>query len=162
VNWSSFLATRELLFVCLLVLAPLQRNKFNPNVISESGTQSLINRQDGRTVREDQQFYDSGDGFLRVCSAPIHRGEQIADDVTDARACESYVAGLADGVVLQHIWSRSHGDRTPAAFCVQFEDVPTPKLVEAVLQYLKENPDRKSYRASIAVEEVLHAKFPCK
>jgi hypothetical protein len=162
----GILGARGLSFLCLLAsLFPIPRSglilRLSPEINFDSAP---TNRPDSRTVAIDRPFYHSGTEFLHVCSAEIRveHGGQSARDAADALACESYVAGVADGVAVQHIWSRSHGDQTVAAFCKQFEDVPASRIVEAVLQYLRENPDRGRFRASIAVEEVLHKKFPCK
>jgi len=160
------LGTRSLAVWCLLAfLFPLPRTDLILRSSREFGTDTVpANKPSSQTVTTDQQFYYSGSEFLRVCSAEIRvkQGGQSAGDIADARACESYVAGVADGVGVQHIWSRAHGDQTVAAFCEQFKNVSAARLVEAVLQYLRDNPDRGRFRASIAVEEVLHKKFPCK
>lgn len=117
-----------------------------------------------QSLRTDNEFFESGTAFLKSCSAVdrVRGKEQDPVDGATAQACQSYVLGIADGVDLQHMWSRSHGDQTKAAFCVQFEHLPTAQLVDAVLQYLRDNPDRQRFRAAIAVEEALHNKFPCK
>jgi hypothetical protein len=143
------------------MFVPPHVGQFLPHLISGSSTEPATKKPDAQVLNADQQFYDSGIAFLRVCSA-VNRVQQSASDIADARACESYVVGLADGIAIEHIWSKSHGDKTTAASCVEFENVPPPALVRAVLQYIGENPDRKRFRASIAVEEVLHKKFPCK
>jgi len=117
-----------------------------------------------QSLSADNEFFESGTAFLKSCSAVdrVPGKEQNSVDVATARACQSYVLGIADGVDLQHMWSKSHGDQTKAAFCVQFEHLPTAQLVDAVLQYLRDNPDRRRFRAAIGVEEALHNKFPCK
>ncbi len=163
VNLSQLLRTKGLVLARLLTLVLLCRGNSVPPAVSERGKQSA-NKKHDTTLNTDRQFYDSGDAFLQTCSA-VNRVQprgQRARDAADARACENYIAGLADGVALQHMWSRSHGDRSAAAFCVQFENVPPARLVDEVLQYLRDNPERRHFRAAIAVEEVLHKKFPCK
>lgn len=133
----------------------------SPLILNSEGSTRL--RTPATSVRlTAQEFYSSGAEFLRTCSAVDRLTEKPKDtDLKDARACQTYVAGVADGVALQHIWSRSRGDKTTAAFCVTFGNVPSSRLVDAVLQYLRDNPDRQHFHASIAVEEVLHHKFPC-
>ncbi len=160
-SWSGILGFSLL---CLLTFIPARNSDVLLRVVSEFNTESAANKRDSRTLSTDQQLYDSGNSFIRMCSAVnrVQRGGQGASDMANARACESYVAGVADGVAVQHIWSRSQGDQTVAAFCVQFENTQAARLVDAVLQYLRENPERRRFRAAIAVEEVLHKKFPCK
>ena len=162
-NYSAFLGAKELALACLLTLIPVQHATPTFRAVFFLADSVPTKKQDAQVLTTTQQFYGSGTDFLRTCSAVdrVQRREQSASDLVDARACESYVAGVSDGVTVQHIWSRSQGDKTVAAFCVQFENVPSEQLVHAVLQYLRENPDRGRFRASIAVEEVLHKKFPC-
>jgi len=147
------------IFPCVMILVGICGSEVPPHIGSESNGK----KTDFGISTANQQFYDSGTAFLSVCSAVnrIGRDAQNPENVHDAKACESYVAGVADGVLIQHTWSRSHGDQSKAAFCVQFENVPEARILDAVLQYLRENPDRRRFRASIAVEEVLHRKFPC-
>jgi hypothetical protein len=158
---SRFFSSNVLIAASLLVLIPARCDEVTRHVSTQS---ALSNERENRALNTNLQFYDSGDEFFRLCSAVtrIERGSQIARDISDAKACESYVAGLADGTELQHTWSRSHGDQSKAAFCVQLENAPTPRLVSAVLQYLREHPDRRRFRAAIAVEEVLHKMYPCR
>ena len=117
-----------------------------------------------RTVASCQSLYDSGNEFIRVCSAADRiQGHQSAQDKADVRACESYVVGVEDGVEIQHTWSMSHGDDTAAAFCVNSpQGKPDVAKVRAVLRYARENPDRAAFRSVIVVEEALHKEFPCK
>lgn len=159
-NESRFFSSTVLIAAFMFVLVPARCNEVPRPVSTQS---ALSNKSHNRGLHTNLQFYDTGSEFLRLCSA-VTRIERVSDvprDISDARACESYVAGLADGIELQHTWSRSHGDRSKAAFCVQFENAPTPRLVSTVLQYLRENPDRRRFRAAIAVEEVLHRTYPC-
>lgn len=131
----------------------------------ESDTPAASNpKHRSRSLSSDNEFYESGTAFLTTCSAVdrVPGKQQDTIELAVARACQSYVLGLIDGVDLQHMWSKSHGDQTKAAFCVQFENLPSVQVVDAVLQYLRDNPDRRRFRASIAVEEALHNKFPCR
>jgi hypothetical protein len=114
-----------------------------------------------------QSLYDSGTEFLHVCSVVerVQSGSKSPTDKASLKACESYVVGLADGVGIQHLWSSSHGDKTKAGFCVDFQHRPASDVDEAIhmiLQYIRENPDRARYSTGISVEEALHKEFPCK
>ena len=100
-DWSKFLSSNVLMVASLLILAPVRRSEVPRHVSTELG---LANERNNRTLNTDLQFYDSGNEFFRLCSAltRIERGSQIARDISDARACESYIVGLADGIELQH------------------------------------------------------------
>jgi len=150
---------------CTLALAPHCDSSAKSLGGRDSETDSVPEHKDGsQSLSTDKEFYDSGTDFLSTCSVVdrVKGKAQSAADMADARACQSFVRGVVDGVALQHMWSRSHGDQTKAAFCVQFEKLPSVQLVEAVLQYLRDNPERRRFGAAVAIEETLHNKFPCR
>ena len=159
---QCFFPAKSLMLMCLAMLTLLPGTDLIG--VSMKLPLDLSDRNnESRPLRTDQQFYDSGITFLDTCSAVnrLQTGHPGPRDTAHAQACESYVSGIADGVTLQHIWSRSHGDTGKAAFCIQFKNAPPPRLVDAVLQYLREHPEKRTFRAAIAVEEVLHSRFPC-
>lgn len=159
-NRFGLLSRNFCLLPCVMILVALCGSEVPPYIGSEPNGKK---KTEVDISAANEEFYDSGTAFLSFCSTAnrLERKAQNSESVHDARACQSYVAGVADGVLVQHTWSRAHGDQSKAAFCVQFENVPEAWIVDAVVQYLRENPDRRRFRASVAVEEVLHRKFPC-
>lgn len=155
----KILCLLPLLIACVLTVVPSLRSDPTGSEVSKSR-----NTGPPHSLDADKEFYSSGTAFLSVCSAVdrVKGKQQSSTDLADARACQSYVRGVVDGVTVQHIWSRSHGDPSKAAFCVQFEKLPPVQIVDAVLRYLRDNPDKQRFDASIAVEEVLHNRFPCR
>jgi len=108
------------------------------------------------------EFYDSGTEFLKRCSGLDVSDKQLANQhKADHMACNAYVEGLSDGVAVQHIWSKSHGDKVPADFCLVGHNVSRADKLSIVLQYLRDYPERAQLRAAIAVSEALHERFPC-
>jgi hypothetical protein len=108
------------------------------------------------------EFYDSGTEFSRHCSGLDLSGKQLTNQQeADQKACNAYVQGLSDGVTVQHIWSKSHGDKVPADFCLLGHNISPAGKLGIVLRYLRDHPDRAQLRAVIPVSEALHESFPC-
>lgn len=114
-----------------------------------------------------QRVAESGTQFLKTCSTVerIEPGKQTGSSLADAKACEAYVIGVIDGVEIQHIWSKSHGDPTAADFCIEIPATQTDSdatdWIRTVLRYIRENPDRAQFRSVVVVTEALHRAFPC-
>jgi hypothetical protein len=97
----------------------------------------------------------TGDELLKQCS--------VASNSLERQQCESYIAGVADGInTLMTSMRLLHPDSPsyPKLFCVA-SSKPVRDLVEATTGYLLRNPGRRHYDAASEVILALEEAFPC-
>lgn len=98
----------------------------------------------------------TGDQLLQRCTTAV--------DSVGHKQCESYVAGIVDGINTMAISMKllHQGEpEYPKLFCVASSD-PIKSLIDAVIGYLSRNPDSRHYNAASQVLLALQEAFPCK
>jgi hypothetical protein len=99
-------------------------------------------------------FALTGDQLLQRCAMT---------DGPDRKQCESYIAGVVDGVnTLTTSMKLLHpgGPDYPKLFCVT-SLAPIKSLVDATTGYLSRNPGSRHYDAASEVLLALQEAFPC-
>jgi hypothetical protein len=107
-------------------------------------------------------------GILFTTPAWALTGEQLfqqcsAADSADRKQCESYIAGVVDGInTLTASMKLLHpsGPEYPKLFCVAPSE-PINRLVDAVTGYLSRNPSDRHFGAASEVLLALQEAFPC-
>jgi len=106
--------------------------------------------------------------FQPAIAAPPLTGEALFLECSESaqanqrQRCEDYIVGVADGITTLEIsYHLLHPDSQtiPPIFCVP-SDSPT-KLVDAVVVFLKKNPESRHFGASSQVILALQNEFPC-
>lgn len=111
---------------------------------------------------DDENLSDSGNAFVRTCSAT----ENSSTAFTDPRAtvCAAYVMGLSEGVVIESSYAKaSSGEKAPAPYCLaDTYEVEHGQKVRILLKYIRNNPEKAHMAtAGIFINAMGDAFPPC-
>jgi hypothetical protein len=89
----------------------------------------------------DENLSDSGNAFVRTCSAI----ENPSTASTDPRAtvCAAYVIGLSEGIMIESSYGKSSsGEKAPTPYCLaDTYEVEQGQKVRILLKYIRNNPE---------------------
>jgi Rap1a immunity proteins len=105
---------------------------------------------------------DSGNAFLRVCSAFDKDTDKIpTTEAENVFRCLGYVGGFMSGVVYeQRFPETATGRKVPAAFCVP-NGVEEVQTIRIVLKYIRDNPADAHLSTAGLIIAALRKAYPC-
>jgi Rap1a immunity proteins len=113
---------------------------------------SLIARAQSAT----ETLQESGNAFLRQCSAVEKDRDLNTADKAHQMSCAAYVSGFAEGVAFA---SDSLQPKTPV-YCPS-EGIEAGQLVRIVLKYIRDYPEAAHLRTVTLVGRSFKKAFPC-
>jgi hypothetical protein len=116
----------------------------------------------GLGADEPRPIEESGNAFLRECSAVEKERDFTTVDRAYGLVCSSYVTGFVEGAVFTVDFVRSNGDQKAQAPYCGGGGVEAGQVVKIVLKYVREHPDTAHLRTSVLVGRALQNAFPCR
>jgi len=98
----------------------------------------------------------TGDRLLAACSSASHS--------TTREQCESYIAGVLDGIdtLLTSLRLRHPGsDAYPSLYCIP-QSTTSKDLVDATVDYLMAHPSTRHFGASSEILLAVEQAYPCR
>ena len=100
-----------------------------------------------------------GNRLLQICG-PLDKTEFQPSEMSEVTACTNYIDGVLDALVALQ---SAHPREIKSSVCAPSDSGINPfQGARIVLKYLRDNPDKLHWTASVLVINALHDTFPCR
>lgn len=111
---------------------------------------------------KDENLSDSGNAFVRTCSAIENTSTASDPQQMAAAGCAAYVMGLSEGITFEASYVGAVvGNRAPLPYCqADTYEVEQGQKVRILLKYIRNNPEKAHMITSALFVNAMGDAFP--